>query len=50
MPNKVESNKNYPIISKSDEYYKVALDLIPALLKHLQKVRNKMLKVLPLNI
>ncbi len=37
MPNKVESNKNYPIISKSDEYYKIALDLIPCTTQTLAK-------------
>jgi glutamate-1-semialdehyde 2,1-aminomutase len=37
MPNKVESNKDYPIISKSDEYYKVALELIPCTTQTLAK-------------
>lgn len=37
MPNKVESNKDYPIIKKSDEYYKVALDLIPCTTQTLAK-------------
>lgn len=37
MPNKVESNKNYPIIKKSDEYYKFALDLIPCTTQTLAK-------------
>lgn len=37
MLNKVESNKDYPIIKKSDEYYKVALDLIPCTTQTLAK-------------
>ena len=37
MTNKVESNKDYPIIKKSDEYYKVALDLIPCTTQTLAK-------------
>ena len=37
MPNKVESNKDYPVITKSDEYYKVALDLIPCTTQTLAK-------------
>ena len=37
MPNKVESNKDYPIIKESDEYYKVALDLIPCTTQTLAK-------------
>ena len=37
MPNKVESNKDYPSITKSDEYYKVALDLIPCTTQTLAK-------------
>jgi glutamate-1-semialdehyde aminotransferase len=37
MPNKVESNKDYPSIKKSDEYYKVALDLIPCTTQTLAK-------------
>ena len=37
MPNIVESNKDYPSISKSDEYYKVALELIPCTIQTLAK-------------
>jgi glutamate-1-semialdehyde 2,1-aminomutase len=37
MPNKVEFNNEYPIISKSDEYYKVALELIPCTTQTLAK-------------
>jgi glutamate-1-semialdehyde 2,1-aminomutase len=37
MPNKVEFNKDYPVIKKSDEYYKIALDLIPAQTQTLAK-------------
>jgi len=37
MPNKVEFNKDYPVITKSDEYYKVALDLIPCTTQTLAK-------------
>ena len=37
MPNKVESNKDYPIIKKSDEYYKEGIDLIPAITQTLSK-------------
>jgi glutamate-1-semialdehyde 2,1-aminomutase len=37
MPNKVESNKDYPVINKSDEYYKVALDFIPCTTQTLAK-------------
>ena len=37
MPNKVEFNKDYPSISKSDEYYKVAMDLIPCTTQTLAK-------------
>ena len=37
MPNKVESNKDYPTITKSDEYYKIALDLIPCTTQTLAK-------------
>lgn len=44
MPNKVESNKNYPTISKSDEYYKVALELIPAQTQTLAKGTGQNIK------
>ncbi len=44
MPNKVESNKNYPIITKSDEYYKVALELIPAQTQTLAKGTGQNIK------
>ncbi|MEJ5262074.1 MAG: aminotransferase class III-fold pyridoxal phosphate-dependent enzyme [Ignavibacterium sp.] len=37
MPNKVEFNKDYPTITKSDEYYKIALELIPAQTQTLAK-------------
>lgn len=37
MPNKVEFNKEYPVITKSDEYYKIALELIPAQTQTLAK-------------
>ncbi len=37
MPNKVEFNANYPNISKSDEYYKKALKLIPSVTQTLAK-------------
>ncbi len=37
MPNKVELNTDYPTIKKSDEYYKVALDLIPCTTQTLAK-------------
>lgn len=37
MPNKVEFNKDYPKITKSDEYYKIALELIPAQTQTLAK-------------
>ena len=37
MPNKVEFNKNYPIIKKSDELYEKALQLIPCTTQTLAK-------------
>jgi glutamate-1-semialdehyde aminotransferase len=37
MPNKVAFNDNYPAIDKSDELYKIALDLIPATTQTLAK-------------
>ncbi len=37
MPNKVEFNANYPVIDKSDELYKIALNLIPATTQTLAK-------------
>ncbi|MBI5662862.1 MAG: aminotransferase class III-fold pyridoxal phosphate-dependent enzyme [Ignavibacterium album] len=37
MPNKVEFNKDYPVITKSDQYYKIALELIPAQTQTLAK-------------
>jgi len=37
MPNKVEFNKDYPSIKKSDELYKKALNLIPATTQTLAK-------------
>ncbi|MFZ1517707.1 MAG: aminotransferase class III-fold pyridoxal phosphate-dependent enzyme [Ignavibacteriaceae bacterium] len=44
MPNKVESNKNYPTITKSDEYYKIALELIPAQTQTLAKGTGQNIK------
>lgn len=37
MPNKVSFNDDYPSIKKSDELYKIALDLIPATTQTLAK-------------
>ena len=37
MPNKVDFNKDYPVIKKSDEYYQKALELIPAVTQTLAK-------------
>ena len=37
MPNKVSFNDNYPVIDKSNELYKIALDLIPATTQTLAK-------------
>lgn len=37
MPNKVDFNKDYPVIKKSDEYYQKALKLIPAVTQTLAK-------------
>ncbi|ACF14543.1 aminotransferase class-III [Chloroherpeton thalassium ATCC 35110] len=37
MPNTVSFNENYPVITVSDEYYKRALGLIPALTQTLAK-------------
>ncbi len=37
MPNKIEFNKDYPTTKKSDEYFKTALDLIPAQTQTLAK-------------
>lgn len=44
MPNKVEFNNDYPTISKSDEYYKVALELIPAQTQTLAKGTGQNIK------
>jgi glutamate-1-semialdehyde aminotransferase len=44
MPNKVEFNNVYPTISKSDEYYKVALELIPAQTQTLAKGTGQNIK------
>ncbi|HQF43634.1 MAG TPA: aminotransferase class III-fold pyridoxal phosphate-dependent enzyme [Ignavibacteriaceae bacterium] len=44
MPNKVEFNKNFPTIKKSDEYYKIALDLIPAQTQTLAKGTGQNIK------
>jgi glutamate-1-semialdehyde 2,1-aminomutase len=37
MPNKVEFNKNFPVIERSDELYKRALKLIPSVTQTLAK-------------
>ncbi len=37
MPNKVDFNKDYPVIKISDEYYQKALELIPAVTQTLAK-------------
>ncbi len=37
MPNKVANNNDYPDITRSDELYKIALDLIPATTQTLAK-------------
>ncbi len=44
MPNKVEFNEDYPSITKSDEYYKIALDLIPAQTQTLAKGTGQNIK------
>ncbi|MCZ7611223.1 MAG: aminotransferase class III-fold pyridoxal phosphate-dependent enzyme [Ignavibacterium sp.] len=44
MPNKVEFNNDYPEITKSDEYYKTALDLIPAQTQTLAKGTGQNIK------
>ena len=44
MPNKVDFNKDYPSITKSDEYYKIALDLIPAQTQTLAKGTGQNIK------
>lgn len=44
MPNKVEFNNDYPEITKSDEYYKIALDLIPAQTQTLAKGTGQNIK------
>lgn len=44
MPNKVEFNKDFPTIKKSDEYYKIALDLIPAQTQTLAKGTTQNIK------
>ena len=44
MPNHVEFNKDYPTITKSDEYYKIALDLIPAQTQTLAKGTGQNIK------
>lgn len=44
MPNKIEFNKDYPVISKSDEYYKKALELIPAVTQTLAKGPSQNIK------
>lgn len=44
MPNKIEFNKDYPVITKSDEYYQIALDLIPAQTQTLAKGTGQNIK------
>ncbi len=44
MPNKVEFNNDYPETTKSDEYYKIALDLIPAQTQTLAKGTGQNIK------
>ncbi|MDT3696914.1 MAG: aminotransferase class III-fold pyridoxal phosphate-dependent enzyme [Ignavibacterium sp.] len=44
MPNKIKFNKDYPVIKKSDEYYKIALDLIPAQTQTLAKGTGQNIK------
>jgi glutamate-1-semialdehyde aminotransferase len=44
MPNKIGFNKDYPSITKSDEYYKVALELIPAQTQTLAKGTGQNIK------
>ncbi|HEX7357180.1 MAG TPA: aminotransferase class III-fold pyridoxal phosphate-dependent enzyme [Ignavibacteriaceae bacterium] len=44
MANKVEFNKDYPVITKSDKYYKVALELIPAQTQTLAKGTGQNIK------
>lgn len=44
MTNKVEFNKDYPVITKSDEYYKIALELIPAQTQTLAKGTGQNIK------
>jgi glutamate-1-semialdehyde 2,1-aminomutase len=44
MPNKVEFNKDYPDITKSNEYYRKALDLIPSVTQTLAKGPSQNIK------
>ena len=44
MPNKIEFNKDYPTISKSDEYYEKALNLIPSVTQTLAKGPSQNIK------
>ena len=44
MPNTVKFNKDYPSIKKSDEYYKIAIDLIPAQTQTLAKGTGQNIK------
>jgi len=44
MPNKVEFNKDFPTIKKSDEYYQIALGLIPAQTQTLAKGTTQNIK------
>jgi glutamate-1-semialdehyde aminotransferase len=44
MPNKIGFNKDYPSITKSDEYYKVALELIPSQTQTLAKGTGQNIK------
>ncbi|HKB86903.1 MAG TPA: aminotransferase class III-fold pyridoxal phosphate-dependent enzyme [Ignavibacteriaceae bacterium] len=44
MPNKVEFNKDYPKITRSDEYYRKALALIPSVTQTLAKGPSQNIK------
>ncbi len=44
MPNKIEFNKDYPEIRKSDEYYRKALELIPSATQTLAKGPSQNIK------
>ena len=44
MPNKIDFNDNYPDITKSDEYYQKALELIPSVTQTLAKGPSQNIK------